>query len=117
MRSIVGTFANATASTPSVQFLVQSVPVGSVQRKPSSPVATRCFLSTDLMCPEMSVTQLCSVATLHSGSFGNAPPEPPQRGSLASSQPMIVGSSLYLLSLIHISEPTRLGMISYAVFC
>src|SRR5665648_595682 len=23
----------------------------------------------------------------------------------------------YLLSLIHISEPTRLGMISYAVFC
>ena len=27
--------------------------------------------------------------------------------------PLIV----YLLSLIHISEPTRLGMISYAVFC
>src|SRR5450759_772360 len=28
------------------------------------------------------------------------------------------GSDLYLhLSLIHISEPTRLGMISYAVFC
>src|SRR5450759_5869011 len=24
---------------------------------------------------------------------------------------------IYLLSLIHISEPTRLGMISYAVFC
>src|SRR5450759_4555684 len=24
---------------------------------------------------------------------------------------------LYWLSLIHISEPTRLGMISYAVFC
>ena len=23
----------------------------------------------------------------------------------------------YILSLIHISEPTRLGMISYAVFC
>eukprot|EP00825_Cyclidium_porcatum_P014701 TRINITY_DN17986_c0_g1_i2.p1 TRINITY_DN17986_c0_g1~~TRINITY_DN17986_c0_g1_i2.p1 ORF type:complete len:109 (-),score=22.95 TRINITY_DN17986_c0_g1_i2:7-333(-) len=23
----------------------------------------------------------------------------------------------YMLSLIHISEPTRLGMISYAVFC
>src|SRR5450756_2384875 len=23
----------------------------------------------------------------------------------------------YVLSLIHISEPTRLGMISYAVFC
>src|SRR5450756_3213385 len=26
-------------------------------------------------------------------------------------------SSKYNLSLIHISEPTRLGMISYAVFC
>src|SRR5450759_4667952 len=25
--------------------------------------------------------------------------------------------ALYTLSLIHISEPTRLGMISYAVFC
>src|SRR5450756_2540050 len=28
-----------------------------------------------------------------------------------------VGRALYGLSLIHISEPTRLGMISYAVFC
>src|SRR5665648_1246125 len=27
------------------------------------------------------------------------------------------GSSILTLSLIHISEPTRLGMISYAVFC
>src|SRR5450756_2643606 len=26
-------------------------------------------------------------------------------------------ASVWLLSLIHISEPTRLGMISYAVFC
>src|SRR5665648_1116357 len=26
-------------------------------------------------------------------------------------------TGLYYLSLIHISEPTRLGMISYAVFC
>src|SRR5450756_3137779 len=25
--------------------------------------------------------------------------------------------AVYTLSLIHISEPTRLGMISYAVFC
>src|SRR5659263_739428 len=25
--------------------------------------------------------------------------------------------ALHILSLIHISEPTRLGMISYAVFC
>src|SRR5450759_5832426 len=27
------------------------------------------------------------------------------------------GDFVFLLSLIHISEPTRLGMISYAVFC
>src|SRR5450756_722589 len=27
------------------------------------------------------------------------------------------GVAVYILSLIHISEPTRLGMISYAVFC
>src|SRR5450759_1155580 len=29
----------------------------------------------------------------------------------------VLMDELYLLSLIHISEPTRLGMISYAVFC
>src|SRR5450759_3009006 len=29
----------------------------------------------------------------------------------------IDGRTVYVLSLIHISEPTRLGMISYAVFC
>src|SRR5450756_2521269 len=28
-----------------------------------------------------------------------------------------LGAELLFLSLIHISEPTRLGMISYAVFC
>ena len=28
-----------------------------------------------------------------------------------------VGGKKEMLSLIHISEPTRLGMISYAVFC
>src|SRR5450756_3079518 len=27
------------------------------------------------------------------------------------------GANVQVLSLIHISEPTRLGMISYAVFC
>ena len=26
-------------------------------------------------------------------------------------------NAMWILSLIHISEPTRLGMISYAVFC
>src|SRR5450756_3066824 len=30
---------------------------------------------------------------------------------------LYVADDLYYLSLIHISEPTRLGMISYAVFC
>src|SRR5450756_2125706 len=30
---------------------------------------------------------------------------------------MLDSSSPFYLSLIHISEPTRLGMISYAVFC
>src|SRR5450756_1584381 len=29
----------------------------------------------------------------------------------------VYGRSVMALSLIHISEPTRLGMISYAVFC
>src|SRR5450759_5550481 len=29
----------------------------------------------------------------------------------------VLGGLCILLSLIHISEPTRLGMISYAVFC
>ena len=31
--------------------------------------------------------------------------------------PLSDNRKLYVLSLIHISEPTRLGMISYAVFC
>src|SRR5450756_1607557 len=30
---------------------------------------------------------------------------------------VLKGSTTWGLSLIHISEPTRLGMISYAVFC
>src|SRR5450756_2855183 len=34
-----------------------------------------------------------------------------------SCQSASLGSSHLRLSLIHISEPTRLGMISYAVFC
>ena len=29
----------------------------------------------------------------------------------------ILADAVKVLSLIHISEPTRLGMISYAVFC
>src|SRR5450759_2449086 len=30
---------------------------------------------------------------------------------------IVNGREVLILSLIHISEPTRLGMISYAVFC
>src|SRR5450756_1604732 len=30
---------------------------------------------------------------------------------------LLRGEAAFILSLIHISEPTRLGMISYAVFC
>ena len=37
---------------------------------------------------------------------------------LAQRRSRLAGSKLHFrLSLIHISEPTRLGMISYAVFC
>src|SRR5450756_1296096 len=47
------------------------------------------------------------------GEFGESAGRWPQlaqgKGTLASNDPV--------LSLIHISEPTRLGMISYAVFC
>src|SRR5450756_304853 len=38
-------------------------------------------------------------------------------GSVLWECPDILGSGGTELSLIHISEPTRLGMISYAVFC
>src|SRR5450756_2784616 len=36
---------------------------------------------------------------------------------LTETYSVVMGGDLYYLSLIHISEPTRLGMISYAVFC
>src|SRR5450756_383255 len=36
---------------------------------------------------------------------------------LATPMAVMVGTGHGALSLIHISEPTRLGMISYAVFC
>src|SRR5450756_2921588 len=32
-------------------------------------------------------------------------------------RPALLDDVVHVLSLIHISEPTRLGMISYAVFC
>ena len=38
-------------------------------------------------------------------------------GELDYRVPYVNGTALYALSLIHISEPTRLLSISYAVFC
>src|SRR5665648_1177701 len=38
-----------------------------------------------------------------------------KRASIAADHATVVAQNI--LSLIHISEPTRLGMISYAVFC
>jgi len=40
-----------------------------------------------------------------------------QAGMMAESRRIAKELKAQLLSLIHISEPTRLGMISYAVFC
>ena len=42
---------------------------------------------------------------------------PDEPCSLASKLPRVIPAAAFGLSLIHISEPTRLGMISYAVFC
>src|SRR5450756_15951 len=46
---------------------------------------------------------------------------PYENGKPYSEKPILfywaVAATTPLLSLIHISEPTRLGMISYAVFC
>src|SRR5665648_595676 len=39
------------------------------------------------------------------------------RGESGTGKEMVASALHYNLSLIHISEPTRLGMISYAVFC
>ena len=41
----------------------------------------------------------------------------PEKNVTSSSAVVKMLSPLCILSLIHISEPTRLGMISYAVFC
>src|SRR5665648_1235191 len=54
------------------------------------------------------------------------PPKYPSKASFASTHPkhttakypcLYISAIHHFLSLIHISEPTRLGMISYAVFC
>src|SRR5450756_1518631 len=55
--------------------------------------------------------------TIRNGNGGRMTDSPAFKGYLM----LVVNSTLtamvYNLSLIHISEPTRLGMISYAVFC
>src|SRR5450756_2738961 len=40
-----------------------------------------------------------------------------QMAEVAVSEALFAALLVRILSLIHISEPTRLGMISYAVFC
>src|SRR5450756_2801583 len=55
--------------------------------------------------------QACALSltfVLHSGHRINILPPPPT---------LLCPTRVLGLSLIHISEPTRLGMISYAVFC
>src|SRR5450756_2686416 len=44
-------------------------------------------------------------------------PEKKQKGRRNWAGKQAEQQAVYALSLIHISEPTRLGMISYAVFC
>src|SRR5450759_1188730 len=49
--------------------------------------------------------------------IGATPPLRPLAYDAAHYDLIFVGTPVWNLSLIHISEPTRLGMISYAVFC
>ena len=52
---------------------------------------------------------------LKSSDFGPKPDDPTHQ--ILKSKMASVCKQVHILSLIHISEPTRLGMISYAVFC
>src|SRR5659263_182156 len=66
---------------------------------------------------EMKKRKISRIGVLSSNTgFGNA-----GKGQIEKLAPehgiTIVANEVYDLSLIHISEPTRLGMISYAVFC
>src|SRR5674476_218500 len=102
---MVGSAAKRAASTPSAQLRVQW-PAGWSHRKPSSPVPTRWLSSIDLMYVDISSTHAVSMSELQPGSRGNRP-EPPQRGSLASSQAMIVGSSLYATPVMVLTRLSR----------
>src|SRR5665647_1261887 len=118
-----GSAAIALGSVPWLQSMVQSVAALS-HMKPSSPRPIRWLPSTERTNVDISLAHPVIVSVLQSGLCLSVP-DAPHRGSFASSQAMIVGSSLYLtpvtvftrlsrwvaqslyhLSLIHISEPT-----------
>ena len=60
--------------------------------QPSSPSATRWFESIDLIYAEIVDAHLLMVLPVVSHALEAEPDEPEQRGSLASSQAMMVGS-------------------------
>src|SRR6476660_4630472 len=86
--------ANATVSTPSPQFAVQSVLLGSLQKNPSSPTSTRWFLSTLFTNVDTSSAQPIRVWVVQLAERGYAPALK-QRGSFPRSHIIIVGSFLY----------------------
>src|SRR5450756_1666834 len=85
----------------------------SVRRHTARPARARIKASTQTDWP----VNLCSLGSslLVAAGTGRA------RGMALDEHPQMLyrplGSTGEKLSLIHISEPTRLGMISYAVFC
>ena len=60
---------------------------------------------------------LLSVALLAACSTPAEEPQPPHYVALGDSYAAMGSTTLPLLSLIHISEPTSKAEISYAVFC
>src|SRR5450756_21798 len=79
-------------------------------------------ITSHLMMPPKMFTRialrlgLCSISLNASVTFSLLAPPPTSR-KFAGLPPYSLMMSMVALSLIHISEPTRLGMISYAVFC
>src|SRR5450759_5802728 len=84
-----------------------------------NPTATRAMTSAAMATIEMGRRGRASPASEVEGcSIPNIIPDPPECGlKREDSLPPEPGRPGLELSLIHISEPTRLGMISYAVFC
>src|SRR3954447_25386775 len=94
---------------PAPQFVMKSSVPALSQVNPSSPTDTRWWESIDLMCRLISSAQASVVCQEQFGETGNAP-DPPQRGSLASSQVMTVGSSLYFTPLSVLVRLSRCEM-------